>query len=179
MALRENLEEKFLESGFNDFKWIDPQKIVVSFWVRMKCIYGCPIYGRIASCPPNNPSVSECEQFFREYQDVVIFHFEKNFENPDDRHDWTREINLKLLDLEKEVFLAGHVKAFLLFMDTCEICEECAQERAACKHPKRSRPTPEGMAIDVFATVKQVGYPIEVLKDYSDTMNRYAFLLIE
>jgi hypothetical protein len=35
------------------------------------------------------------------------------------------------------------------------------------------------MAADVFSTVKQVGYPIEVLQDYSQTMNRYAFLLVE
>ena len=35
------------------------------------------------------------------------------------------------------------------------------------------------MAIDVFATVRKIGYPIEVLFDYSQAMNRYAFLLIE
>jgi len=35
------------------------------------------------------------------------------------------------------------------------------------------------MAIDVFATVRKLGYPIEVLKDYSEEMNRYAILLIE
>ena len=55
-----DLEEKFLEKGFDDFKWIDPKKIVVSQWVRMKCIFGCWEYGRNASCPPNTPSVSEC-----------------------------------------------------------------------------------------------------------------------
>jgi hypothetical protein len=35
------------------------------------------------------------------------------------------------------------------------------------------------MAVDVYATVRQYGYPIEVLRDYSQAMNRYAFLLIE
>jgi hypothetical protein len=35
------------------------------------------------------------------------------------------------------------------------------------------------MAMDVFSTVRQCGYPIEVLSDYSQPMNRYAFLLIE
>lgn len=39
--------------------------------------------------------------------------------------------------------------------------------------------TPEVIAADVFSTVKQVGYYIEVLRDYSQTMNRYAFLLVE
>jgi hypothetical protein len=31
----------------------------------------------------------------------------------------------------------------------------------------------------VFSTVKQYGYPIEVLSEYFQTMKRYAFLLIE
>jgi hypothetical protein len=35
------------------------------------------------------------------------------------------------------------------------------------------------MAIDVFATVRKLGFPIEVLSDYSQAMNRYAFLVIE
>jgi hypothetical protein len=35
------------------------------------------------------------------------------------------------------------------------------------------------MAVDVFSTVRSMGYPIEVLSDYRQTMNRYAFLLIE
>jgi hypothetical protein len=42
-----------------------------------------------------------------------------------------------------------------------------------------ARPTPEAFAVDVFSTVKEVGYPIEVLYDYSQKMNRYAFLMIE
>jgi hypothetical protein len=32
--------------------------------------------------------------------------------------------------------------------------------------------------VDVFSTVRKVGCPIQVLTDYTQTMNRYAFLLI-
>jgi hypothetical protein len=42
-----------------------------------------------------------------------------------------------------------------------------------------ARPTPESMAVDVFATVRKIGYPIDVLYDTSQEMNRYAFLLVE
>ena len=35
------------------------------------------------------------------------------------------------------------------------------------KEPRLARPTPEAMAIDVYTTVRWVGYPIEVLSDYS------------
>lgn len=41
------------------------------------------------------------------------------------------------------------------------------------------RPSPEGMAVDVYTTVRQFGFPIQVLADYAQAMNRYAFLLVE
>jgi len=66
-----------------------------------------------------------------------------------------------------------------MFFDSCNICEDCPGEKEKCKEPKLSRPTPEAMSIDVFATVRQVGYPIEVLSEYTQKMNRYAFLMIE
>ncbi|MHA2052386.1 MAG: DUF2284 domain-containing protein [Candidatus Hodarchaeales archaeon] len=179
MSIKQELDVLFKEKGYSDYRWIDPKRIIVSQWVRMKCTYGCPEYGNNAVCPPNNPSVSECEKFFHEYENAVIFRFEKQFEDPENRHKWTNKITMKLLNLEKKVFLEGYVKAFLLPMDSCSICEECTGDLKDCKHPKQSRPTPEGMAVDVFATVKQVGYPIKVLKDYTEKMNRYAFLMVD
>ena len=105
MADRKQLEAKLLAHDFSDFKWIDPSKIVISHWVRMKCMFGCDGYGTIATCPPNVPSFSECEKFFSEYKDAVIFHFERKFDDPEDRRTWYRESNLKLLELEREIFV--------------------------------------------------------------------------
>jgi predicted metal-binding protein len=109
----------------------------------------------------------------------VIFHFHEALDRPEDRHGWTRQINQGLLVLEGDIFLTGYERTFLLFMDTCHICEDCQGAREGCKNPKSARPTPEAMAVDVFSTVKPYGFPIEVLSDYTQTMNRYAFLLIE
>jgi predicted metal-binding protein len=176
---RPELESLFQKHGYTDFKWIDPEKIVVSQWVRLKCTFGCGEYGRNAACPPNVPSVEECRQFFREYGTAAVFHFQTSLENPEDRHEWSREINLGLLELEREVFLSGCHKALLLFMDSCGICPKCTGVRGECKSPKLARPTPEAMAVDVYTTVRQYGFPIQVLKDYSETMNRYAFLMVE
>ena len=179
MPDRKKLETLFTQHDYTDFKWIKGKDIVVSQWVRFKCIYGCSSYGQKGSCPPNNPSVPECRDFFTEYEDVAVFHFEKRCDKPEDRHKWSKHVNKKLLKLEREVFLAGHRRAFLLFMDECGFCKECGKSREHCKHPKDSRPSPEGLAVDVFKTVQIIGYPIEVLKDYDQTMNRYAFLLVE
>jgi len=179
MAKREDLERIFTKHGFTDFRWIDPEKIVVSNWVRMKCMFGCPGYGESAACPPNTLSVSECKEFFREYKDAVIFHFQKKVDKPEDRHAFFAEVNANLLNVEREVFLSGYEKAFLLPCDSCNACENCTGKRETCNEPKLARPAPEAMAMDVYTTVRKVGYPIEVLKDYSETMNRYAFLMIE
>ncbi|MFX1285482.1 MAG: hypothetical protein ACFFB5_17725 [Promethearchaeota archaeon] len=46
-------------------------------------------------------------------------------------------------------------------------------------HSKLWRLNPEGMVIDVYSTIRKLGYPIEVLKDYSEKMNRYSFLIFD
>lgn len=178
LSLKE-LDELFQKHGFSDYKWIKPEEIVVANWVRMKCVYGCSTYGKCATCPPNNPSVSECREFIDEYSDIAVFHFEIALEDPEDRHDIMPEITKKLLKLERDVFLLGYVKAFLLPADNCSLCEECVSSREDCKQPKLSRPPPEALAVDVFSTVRAVGYSIDVLRDYNEKMNRYAFLLIK
>lgn len=173
------LNKLFSDHGYSNYCWIDPKKIVVSQWVRMKCMFGCEEYGKNCCCPPNIPSVSECRTFFYEYSTAVIFQFTKRVDRPEDRHLWTKDINLKLLELERATFLAGFERAFLLFMDSCTICKECVGKKELCRNPKSARPGPESMAMDVFSTVKQYKFPISVRTDYSQEMNRYSFLLID
>jgi predicted metal-binding protein len=176
---RRKLEKVFQELGFQDFKWLNPKDIKVAQWVRMKCQFGCDDYGKKACCPPNMPSKVECEEFFKEYSLGAVFHFEKKLTRPGDKTKWYKKLNPKLLELERQVFFSGHPKAFLMFMSHCVSCKDCVSDIKECKHPDKSRPTPEALCIDVFSTVRELGYPIEVLTNYKDTMNRYAFLLIE
>ena len=63
---KETLDCIFHSQGYTDYKWIDPTQIVVAQWVRMKCMFGCDEYGRGGTCPPNTPSVAECERFFKD-----------------------------------------------------------------------------------------------------------------
>jgi len=175
---RKILDGIFKAKGYTDYKWIDPKKIIVSQWVRMKCKFGCGEYGRGGACPPNTPSVAECERFFSEYGDAIILHFEGKMKKPEDRHAWSRKINARLVKLEREVFLAGYERAFLLFMDSCCFCKECTGDRETCKEPRRARPAPEAMAVDVYSTVRQFGFPIDVRTDYDQKMDRYAFLMV-
>jgi predicted metal-binding protein len=173
------LKALFSKHGFADYRWLDPGEVVVAEWVRMKCRFGCREYGRNAACPPNTPSVDECARFFREYTRAIVFRFAKTVGRPKDRHSWSRKVNLDLLKLEQDVFMSGFERAFLLAMDSCNICLECSGSRTSCKEPKLARPVPEALAVDVFTTVRKLGYPIGVLSDYDQEMNRYAILLID
>jgi predicted metal-binding protein len=176
---KKEMEELFAARGFGDFRWIEPRQIVVAEWVRMKCLYGCVDYGKNACCPPNAPSVAECRRFLREYRRAAVFHFPKKVERPEDRHSWSRKLNLELIRMEQDLFKAGFVKAFLLPFDSCNICLDCPGVRTACKEPKLARPSPDALGIDVFTTVRKIGFPIRVLADYDREMNRYAFLLVD
>ncbi len=176
---REALEQLFEQHDCGDYRWLPVSQITVAHWVRMKCIYGCPDYGKSVACPPNNPPVDECRRFIGEFSEAVIFHFPKQSPDSEDRRSWSRQINTRLRELEREVFLSGRYKAFMLPTGGCPQCEDCVADPADCRHPGAARPTPEGLAIDVFATARSVGYPVAVLTGEDQRMNRYAILLIE
>ncbi len=173
-----NLDEILKERGF-DFKWITGEEVVVSHWVRMKCTYGCPEYGTKGACPPHVPPVAECREFFREYKKVAIIHYTNRFDDETKRKAWTKQVNAESMELERDVFLTGFHKAFMLTMGSCYICANCAGTRIGCIDKESSRPTPEAFGVDVFATARNCGYPIEVLDDHGQVQHRYALLLVE
>ncbi|MCU0638409.1 MAG: DUF2284 domain-containing protein [Candidatus Krumholzibacteria bacterium] len=176
---RKSMERLFEEHGCGDFKFFDPRDIVTGQWVRMKCRFGCHHYGKGALCPPNAPSVAECREFFGEYGEAVIFHFSRRLDDPEQRHEWSRSINRILQKVERAVFLSGKYRAFMMFIDPCNFCEECVGPGGDCREPRAARPSPEGLAVDVFSTARKCGYDIQVLKEYTDEMNRFAILLVE
>jgi predicted metal-binding protein len=176
---RRKIEQTARESGWADFRWISGKDVQVREWVRFKCMFGCGYYGKTGVCPPVVPAIPECRELFTEYEHILVIHLAAKFDNPEDRHEWGRKQNAEMLKLERAVFLSGHHKAFLLLMDTCSACAECVVARPECHNPQLSRPCPEALGVDVFATVRSIGFPIEVLTDRTQTMNRYAFLLVE
>lgn len=174
MADQTLLQKLFTAAGFSEHCWIDPREVVVARWVRMKYLYGCDGYGS-ASCPADPPPLEECRAFFDEYRLGALFPFPARSGDPDERHGWAREVNRALLELERTVIGAGCHKTFLLFMESCNLCRECAAGRASCRNKKLARPCPEGLGVDLAATVAKYGYPAAA----GDGGGRYAILLIE
>jgi predicted metal-binding protein len=172
------IETILTRQGFSDFKWINPKEIVVAQWVRVKCTFGCGDYG-LGTCPPNTPSVSECERFFKEYDNGLIIRLNKFADKNAYPSDWSKEMTNKLLDIEREIFLSGYQKTFLLNQTCCNLCKDCTGNRISCKDKTRSRPSPEGFAVDVYQTVRNAGINIDVVAVNPADISRIAILLIE
>lgn len=175
---KDEIESILKSKDFHDFKWIDPGEIIVAHWVRVKCTFGCPDYG-LGACPPNTPSVSDCESFFKEYETGLIIRLNKYADKHAYPSDWSKEATEKLLDIERKIFLSGHHKVFLLNQTCCDICKDCPGTRIDCRDKRKSRPSPESFAVDVFQTVRKAGLNIHVISENPSDINRIAILLIE
>src|SRR5512135_2731850 len=82
---------------------------------------------------------------------------DKCFRNTNRR--WSKETISKLVKLEREIFLSGYYKTLLLAFDACMICDTCTGSRAECRNPIIARPGADAMGVDVYATVRSIGYP--------------------
>jgi predicted metal-binding protein len=173
-----NIDSIIKDQGFSDYKWIKPEEIVVAHWVRVKCKFGCSDYG-LGTCPPNTPSVNDCVAFFKEYTNAVLIRLTKFADKNKYPSDWSKDMTNKLLEIERQIFLSGNHKAFLLNQTCCGICKECTGNRVDCKDKRNSRPSPEVFAVDVYQTVRNAGMEINVISDNPANINRYALILID
>lgn len=163
--------EMAVELGANDAKIIKTDSIVTAAWVRWKCRYGCDGYGSSLCCPPNSPTFRETREVVDSYKDALLVHFTEDIENS------TVDPIDVITTLERKIFLSGYYKAFGLSAGPCRLCEECMLSE--CRHAEVARPSMESCGIDVFSTVRNNGYHIEVLKDRPYEMNRFCLVLIE
>ncbi|MBN1412257.1 MAG: DUF2284 domain-containing protein [Spirochaetales bacterium] len=172
------IDKIITSKGFSEYKWINPKDIVVAQWVRVKCTFGCNDYG-LGACPPNTPTVDDCGRFFNEYDTGLIIRMETTADKDAYPANWSLEMTNKLLEVEREIFLKGYYKAFLLNQSCCSLCEECPGNRLECLDKSRSRPSPESFAVDVYQTVRNAGLKIEVVSENPSEITRIAILLIE
>ena len=80
--------------------------------------------------------------------------------------------------LERDLFLAGHYKAFGLGSGPCGLCRTCAFDKG-CRHPYKARPSMEAVGIDVFATARRHGFIIEVVRTHDDPQHYFGLVLVE
>jgi predicted metal-binding protein len=85
-------------------------------------------------------------------------------------------------ELERELFLAGYYKAFGMGDGPCFRCGQDESSCAlgdGCRFPELMRPSMEACGIDVYKTVRDNGWQIEVVQTRSDQTTDIGLALIE
>ena len=98
-----DIVDRAIEMGAEKAKVIDTDSIVVEKWVKWKCIYGCPMYGKDGYHPPMTPGISEVKEVIGEYAKAVLLNGEDG-----------RLLTEIACRLEGEAYRKGYYKAFAL-----------------------------------------------------------------
>ena len=164
--------------GASDAKAIKPSEIVVRNWVRLKCQYGCDGYGKILTCPPFSPTPERTMQVLKEYEWALLMKFEGAGGRAGDAVVYEKSLPNLVVKIERAIFLKGFYAAFGLAAGPCSFCsgEDCNLEQ--CRHPFEARPSMESCGIDVFATVRNAGFKIDVVRNEREKPTFYALLLV-
>jgi len=158
-----------VESGMLEPKSIDVKDVVVGEWVRWKCRYGCPSYGKWLTCPPYSPTPNETRALLREYRRALLFRMKP-----------VKGKMLKALtDLERRIFLEGHPKVLAFSGGACNLCEACSLRSGVCRKPAIARPSMEACGIDVFETVRRAGYDISILRKENSAFTYFGMVLVD
>lgn len=164
--------QKALKMELDGAKVIDPRTVVTAEWVRMKCQFGCPGFGLRLCCPPHTPTPDQTRKVLDAYQKAILVHRRIK------KGDQAKGFSQTIVKLEIEIFLDGYYKAWSMGSGPCRLCKEC-DTTGSCKHGLEARPAMEACGIDVYKTVRDNGFPIEVVRTYEDERNNYGLILVE
>jgi predicted metal-binding protein len=124
------------------------------------------LYNSSLCCPPHSPRPEETRRVLDCYRRAILVRCKPGV--------YVKEL---VAALEREVFLAGYYKALALGAGPCFLCEECSFDR--CRHATEARPAMEACGIDVYATVRANGFPLEVVTDDKCDQNYYGVVLVD
>jgi len=199
------LADKAIQAGASDARIIPADGIIVEDRVRLKCISGCPSYGKNLTCPPHAPEVGEFRNYLRDYSAALLVKFEspaylddsvrscalsslfdpnadparkeRSLRFMQELAGHSRQIHMIMLDLEHEAFNAGYPFAITTICGSCSLCEICNTAAGICNRPTMRRFTPEGLGINVVKTAEKVGMSIRF--PAPNHPERIAVLLID
>ena len=169
-AYAAEMVQRALELGAVSSKAFVISDICFDSRTLLKCMYGCADWGKGLTCPSRagSPTLAEYKEMLSRYQWGVIIH----------GHDkaTTQRVSYQL---EKEAFVKGYYFAFS--MSDCALCKECAGFTGGeCRFKTKARPAFHSVGIDVFKTVRQLGFNISTLSDpASEEQNWYAAVFVE
>lgn len=161
------LAARILTMGFDQVRPVAMEVVHVPDWADLRCQFGCSGYGK-KHCPPNSPAPEKTRAALKDYTRALLLAGEPP----------TGDFQRRVLQAEKEAFMAGFHKAFAYWAGPCAICDACAAD-GICHNTKNARPSMEGAGIDVFETVRRAGFELRTLDDKGDFARYFALLLLE
>jgi predicted metal-binding protein len=159
--------EMALTAGASDARLVATRDVVTAEWVRLRCQYGCGMYGRCLTCPPHSPTPELTRRVLDEYAIALLI-----------RTTGQADVCGMAANIERAAFLDGHYKALSFHAGPCQLCEHCDPAQP-CRNPSRARPAMEAAGIDVFATAHGAGLPLEVARSRRCLQSYYSLVLIE
>ncbi len=167
-----------VERGATHAKSIHPSSVVTALWVRLKCQFGCPLYGQGYCCPPDTPPPEHTRKILDSYHRAILFHLEAP--HTPERGKNFRNFYKMLTDMEGELFKEGFYKAMVFLGGPCRLCKTCGKmEGVPCKMGDRARPCMESTGIDVYQTARNSGFFIQTLSEHAETSNNYCLMLVD
>src|SRR5512146_1527966 len=97
----ESFCKRAMEMGVEGAKVIDPHSVVTAEWVRMKCQYGCPGFGKSLCCPPRSPAPETMRKVIDSYRKVILLHRKLP------KGEKSTRFNEAIVNLEIRIFLDG------------------------------------------------------------------------
>jgi predicted metal-binding protein len=167
-----------IEASATHVKQVHPSSVVTAPWVRLKCQFGCPGYGRGHCCPPRTPTADETRAILDCYRRALLFHIEVPLMEGKEK-EYQKYLDT-LVELEGEMFKDQYYRAFLFLAGPCRQCKKCgAAEGKPCASPWKARPSMEGCGIDVYQTARNNGFSIQTLRERTDAGNRYCLMIVD
>jgi predicted metal-binding protein len=158
--------------GCTSAKPIKAGNVVTAHWTILKCKFGCKDYKKRLTCPPYSPTAEETRKVLDEFNWGIIVEI-----IPKDIATEWKEMHELIQKVEREVFLSGYYAAFAYTLGSCPYCSKC--NLTECSHPDLARPSMEASGIDVFATIRSVGYDIQVMRDKNQQPKFYGLILVK
>ncbi len=146
--------------------FIDPESIAMAHWTLFKCQYGCPAFNKSLCCPPHAPSHAETQKIIAEYTVALLVYFRGEV-----------PVTKTIAEIERAVFLKNYYKVIGFGAGPCKLCTECSLD--GCLFPYQARPSMEACGIDVYSTVRDNGFSLNVLTSRDEQRNSFGLLLIE
>jgi len=173
MTEKEDLQKKLvqyaLDLGADDCKVFRVSDIAFDRRPLLKCLVGCPYY--LHYCPiARDPQLTKAlTEIAQAYNWGVLIR----------THDLAKGQEITIA-VERMAFLAGYT--FACGCTECAVCETCTIEEGEdniCIHPKQFRIPFYAMGIDVYKTVRGLGWELNVVQTEDEVASNITGVFVE